>query len=679
MDRPAGRRPGQADRILQLGLLLFLVAATVLQVGQQESYQLILALGAAVLALLALGRPGLQPPPAPLAAVALAFLFSVTHSLFLAPSGYSARSGLARRGMEIGVLTASLGACASPLGVQALRAGVLLSAGAATLSAVSDRQTGVAGRSHWMGKDERARGASRVAGLFPNPNLLGAFLALCLPLALGVARRGDAGALVLASLLSAGIGAGLGMSFSRSSWVVAGVGALALVALSRGRRRFLAAPLVATVLALFLSTPGVTDRVLSTAQAGNFGISQRLALFQGVANMVVARPFLGFGVGSFHSAYPLHRVVGGQYPYDAHGQYLQEAVDTGILGVALFLLVIASTLSAMRKLRRRPDPPERQDLFASLAALAVLFLFASPLHYSSLGVLVAALVGAAAAPPEGGRTSRPEEGEELGAGTQRVLVATVLGAVLVSGAASWGSAPRSVARAGIRALEGIPAGSDRIAAAGDLSAEILEAIRAAESRDPGAPEHRYLEAQLLFDMGLFEESEDLFHQTLARNPLEGLAWQGIARTRAARGDLTGSLEAVDAALALDPLAEAALHQRAEILMDLGEEEQAQEVLLAALETNPAFLAVNRSTYPRIMLTLIHLLERRGDSQGAALWRDRYLDLYGDVSTTGAEAKGLGAAGAPGKGPGNGAPTDPEVEDPPGAGSLSDPHAEGAGA
>jgi O-antigen ligase len=564
-----------------------------------------------------------------LAAAALWLIFPVVHSLFLAPSGYLARASLARRGMQVGVLTTSLAACSSPMGLGVLRGGVLLSGSVASLSAVYDRVTGVPGKDHWMGREEGSNllQTSRVAGLFANPNLLGAFLALCFPLALGLSLRRHKRWILFSAPLSALLGAGLGLTYSRSSWLVAGIGALTLVTLARDRRRRLLIPLVSALVALYLSTPGASQRLLSMTDTSNFGISQRVALFHGVANMVVAAPVLGFGFGSFHSSYPIHRVVGGQYPFDAHGQYFEEAVETGVGGLGLFLLLMASSLSVIRKHNSRQDVLQRHDLQAAMVAMACLCLFSSPLHYTPLAVLFFALVGAATA-PLGVSISRADKASIHGRGTRGILAVAEIFSVGVFLAAFLGAPARNLVRLGLRALEGIPPGSGRISVGRELARNIVASLRSAEKWDPGAPEHTYLEARLRFELGLFKEAETQYRNTLKRNRLEGLAWQGIARSQQARGDLSKAQASLEQALALDPLAESALHQKAKLLLEMGSFLEAETVLLKALQTNPRFLTVNRSTYPGIMRDLIQLQDRLGHHEQATRWRQTYLDLYG---------------------------------------------------
>lgn len=636
-DAPLAPPAPAPERALQLGVAVLVLAACLLQVGEPEVYQLVVAALAGILSVGALSLARLAPPPAPLAAAALWCLFGAFHSTLLAPGAYLARAGLARRGLHSAVLVAALAATSSPAGLRVWRGAVVTAAALSGLSAVEHRLDGTRARPHWMGIPEPGAGpaVTRVAGIHANPNLLGGFLAVSLPVSAGLALAGGPAAVLGAAALAALSGAGLGLAYSRSSWLVALVGVLVLVALAGPRRRLLAIPLGAALVAVLVAAPGAAARALSTADPGNFGIAQRLALLRGVTSMMLAAPLAGFGLGSFHTTYPMFRVLGGQYPFDAHGQILQEAVETGAPGLGLGLLLAASSLAAIRR-RRRPEGEGRPDVLAALAGAAVLCLFASPLQHLPLAVLCLSLLGAAAAPPEepdpGPAPEARREGPppERGRVTRWILQAAAVLSVVLMARLARGAPERQVARLGLRGLAGLAPGEASRAVARELAPDILGALGAAERWDPGAPEHAFLEARLLEAMGHYVEAEASYRRTLARNPHEGLAWQGIARARQGRGDLVGALEAMDEALRLDPLAEAALTQKARLLVAAGEMEAAELALRAALSTNEAFLAVNRDTYPQAMRELIQLLEGLGRLDEAQGWRERYLDLYGET-------------------------------------------------
>jgi tetratricopeptide (TPR) repeat protein len=621
-EAPEGSADEVAERIVRLGAVILLLVTVLLQVGEPSRYQLIVAVLTLTLGLIALRSTSMDPPPPPLAASVLWLGYGAVHALLLGSSGYLARLALARRGLLVGALAVFMAAGSSPPGLQALRHGILGCGGLAAASALADRVAGHGEKAHWRGGQEEGQ-ATRVAGIFSNPNLLGGCLALVLPLALGAGLgaggAAEAGGLVVTALVAAGLGA----TYSRSSWLAALVGVAVLgLLLGAAGRRTLAPRLVLVLVAGLLAAPGAVDRATSTVQAGSFGIQQRLALLAGVSRMVADRPALGVGLGSFHSAYPAYRTVGGQYPFDAHGQFLQEAVESGIVGAAIFLLWVAAALAATRRNLGGRDEEGRPDLAGAGAAALAAMLFASPFSYTPLGIVTMAVIGGATAPV----ARRVQRGR--GAGTFWVLHAGLLLAVLSAIGVFLAEPARQSARAGLVGLEGLPEGPIRAAESQARGPDVQALLELAEARDPGAAEVPYRRARLLLAQGRPEAAEEEFQAVLDRDPFESLAWAGIAEARRDRGEVVEALRALESALALDPYAEVLLHEKSRLLLALGQVRDAEEALRQALATNPAFLAVNRVTYPPVMRDLIRLLESQGREDEARGWRRLYIDYYG---------------------------------------------------
>jgi tetratricopeptide (TPR) repeat protein len=81
----------------------------------------------------------------------------------------------------------------------------------------------------------------------------------------------------------------------------------------------------------------------------------RLHTWRGAELMAVAHPLLGSGIGTFETAYPRYAEVG--FTQHAHDSYLQLAAETGVPGVVLLVLGLASTVVFGRRLFKWPDGP----------------------------------------------------------------------------------------------------------------------------------------------------------------------------------------------------------------------------------------------------------------------------------------------------------------------------------
>lgn len=511
----------------------------------------------------------------------------------------------------------------------AVAGAVGLTALAAGGSAIDDHQQGVQAAAHWADPTRKHDAARRVAGLYANPNLLGLYLALALPWCLALARTTDPGPRILGWVAAAAAGAGLALSYSRSGWIAAAAGVAGLAFLLRGRAR-LGGGLAAALLAGLLVAPGLHERVQSLGRQGEFGVVQRWGILRGVVETISAAPLLGHGAGAFPLAYPIHRVQGGQYPLTAHCQVLEVAVETGVPGVALLLLLLASAGRAWRRARdleaeqaRRGGADDEPDPWRAAAAASFLAgaagsLFESPLHYSSVATLLVLSLGLAAGPP---RRARRATGDDPGTGADRQGRGKATSVILAL-FAGWGAlvpalvAPaqelRAMVRSGVRGIRGLDAGAElRASVVRELVPGLAALIDRAESLDPGAPVDLYLRGDLLLAIGDPVRAERAFLGALGREARESLVWAGVARARQAQGADQAALEAYDRALALDPYGEAWMLERARVLRRLGHLEEAALVLEGALQTNPGLLRVNHETYPAIARELVDLREAQG--------------------------------------------------------------------
>jgi O-antigen ligase len=134
--------------------------------------------------------------------------------------------------------------------------------------------------------------------------------------------------------------------------------------------------------------------------------ASRLVLWADILPMVRSFPVLGCGLNAFATAYPRHQtVLRAEWVGQAHNEYLQALVDTGILGVGLlvallFLVLRAAWLAA-------PRSPLDAGILGALLALAVHNLVdfnwqipANAATYASLAALAVRRAAHVLTPPE---------------------------------------------------------------------------------------------------------------------------------------------------------------------------------------------------------------------------------------------------------------------------------------
>jgi O-antigen ligase len=210
----------------------------------------------------------------------------------------------------------------------------------------------------------------RAYGVFGQPNPYGGYLASLIPLSLGLFLAARAASSrwgnpwVLAAVGGI-LTLGLLMSLSRGGMLgLAGAVLLMLVIGSRRWRPAVLAGLLALSLGVlafpFGLLPGPLQGVVGGFLGGfsifdvrgvvptpaNFSIIQRLAVWSSAWSMWLEHPWLGIGVGNFGVLYPRYALPFWDFPQEhAHNYYLNLLAETGVVGLAAYLIFFASLLA----------------------------------------------------------------------------------------------------------------------------------------------------------------------------------------------------------------------------------------------------------------------------------------------------------------------------------------------
>ncbi len=429
----------------------------------------------------------------------------------------------------------------------------------------------------------------RVQGVGSHPNVLGAALAVGLPLALGtLAGRGRqrylaAGtvALVLAALF---------FTLSRTAWIAALAGAavtgLGLLSGRRWRRAALAlglgGALVAVLLVLFATgqaRPGWLFRDSLDPRADMRRVG--LALFR-------ENPLTGVGPGQYVSRYAEH---GGAYPFAAvhsHNLVVQVAADYGLLGLGAGALALAATAAVLLRIYRSGTVEGRRAAAVAAGALAAFLvdgLAESPHLFPDVLLVLAVPLALALRelPGADGVAAPPVRRIRRLGSVARAALPLLL---LVGGLALipwWWWADRAAA-----AHER----STRAAAAGRLEEAVVDAARAAE-RDPSMAAYhvqlgaaraaRYLERG---DPADREAAIAAYERALRLHPRNGAALVDLAALRLDAGDRAGARAAAEALRPLsrgDPLLQLAY---AVLVQRTGDATEAVETYAGLLALDP---------------------------------------------------------------------------------------------
>lgn len=249
-------------------------------------------------------------------------------------------------------------------------------------------------------------------GCFINRNHFGGFLAMLIPVALGVAVSAWTTRHRLASLV-AGLGAlamggALLMSLSRGALLaLAGGAALTLlVVVARRRARdailLLAVGILLAVGTVYFSHPAVQARLGSFRHPmQDASVKSRLAEWRETLRVWPSYPLIGAGANALRMVYPQHRqTTSGRWLVHAENMPLELLAEGGLAGVAL---VLVAGLALRRRMRSgAPVLPDacRLGVGGALLVAGLHALWDFPVLVPVYAVVLATLVGTLLPPPE---------------------------------------------------------------------------------------------------------------------------------------------------------------------------------------------------------------------------------------------------------------------------------------
>jgi hypothetical protein len=249
-------------------------------------------------------------------------------------------------------------------------------------------------------------------GCFINRNHFGGFLAMLIPVALGLAAASWMARRPLATL-AAFLGAlamsfPLVMSLSRGALLAlaAGGGLTLLVAIARRRVRdavfLLAASLLLTAGTLYFPHPAVQSRLGSLRHPlQDSSVQSRLAEWRETLRVWPHYPFIGAGANALRMVYPQHRqTASGRWLVHAENMPLELLAEGGLAGVVLALA--AAGALARRARAGGPVLPDacRLGITAALLVAGLHALWDFAVLVPVYALVLATLIGTLLPPPE---------------------------------------------------------------------------------------------------------------------------------------------------------------------------------------------------------------------------------------------------------------------------------------
>jgi O-antigen ligase len=248
---------------------------------------------------------------------------------------------------------------------------------------------------------QEARELNRFAAVQSDPNSLAMTLALALPMAwyLGMTFKNPILRWVCRGFIAVGL-VSIGLTASRGGMVAATVALmivpLTMTKLSPGRLIAAVAMLaVSGVLAAAYIPDKIVQRLATTGtEVEDLSLGGRFKLWQAGVKALTERPLTGYGAGFWRQAVAPWL---GPDPQVAHNSFISVAVETGIVGLLLYLGMFFAVFLALMRL----PSFERRFTLVLLATLIVAMLPLSWDDQKSVWFVLAALLGLSQAPGVG--------------------------------------------------------------------------------------------------------------------------------------------------------------------------------------------------------------------------------------------------------------------------------------
>ena len=199
----------------------------------------------------------------------------------------------------------------------------------------------------WLGEEFMAYVTFRVFSTFGNPNVYGIYLLLAIPLsAVGIVYFKHSFLKISCFALTFVLLVNLLLTFSRGSYLALAFSAGVFVLLVE--KRFIVLFLPALVGSLFFLPQSVIVRLQSILNFQDASTVFRFAIWEGTVRMLRDFWMIGVGQGSdaFRRVYSFYALAATP-TWHTHNLYLQLAAEIGVLGLVVFMLLLACYFRAM--------------------------------------------------------------------------------------------------------------------------------------------------------------------------------------------------------------------------------------------------------------------------------------------------------------------------------------------
>lgn len=215
---------------------------------------------------------------------------------------------------------------------------------------------------------------TRVYATLENPNVLGQYLVLVIPIAFALLWSAKKpGEKVAFSVVLVAMVLCLIFTWSRAAWIGV-VLAIALYLVMKDRR-WVALGILALIILPFVLPESIMSRLMSIGNMKDSSTAYRVSVW--IASARIAIDYLltgiGLGTGAFERVYPGYALNGAGFALHSHNFYLQLVVEMGIFALILFLLIIFSSYKQIVSVKEKNSVNKNVALAVGGALIGYMF------------------------------------------------------------------------------------------------------------------------------------------------------------------------------------------------------------------------------------------------------------------------------------------------------------------
>ncbi len=226
----------------------------------------------------------------------------------------------------------------------------------------------------WIDEDMFTNIKTRVYSTFDNPNVLGQYLVMVMPVAFAMIW-GEKGAIkkLFYLLVTAVLGACLIFTWSRAAWI--GIMLAIGFYMVMKDRRWSSLLVVALLIMPFVLPESLISRLASIGNMKDSSTAYRFSVW--LSSLRMAKDYwisgIGLGAGAFERVYQKYALNGAGFALHAHNFYIQLVVEMGVLGISLFVMIIISAYKKIISIREKKSVNNNIALAMGGALLGYMF------------------------------------------------------------------------------------------------------------------------------------------------------------------------------------------------------------------------------------------------------------------------------------------------------------------